>query len=199
MAALAYTWYAKCTRVADYKSQATKFKTTFATILDEHTSASQVLIQRDYHAENLLWLPDRSGIAQVGLLDFQDAMIGHMAYDLVSVLQDARRDVSLKVEAEMIAHYCAETGTDEAGFRTSYSVLGLQRNLRILGVFTRLCVRDGKAHYVDFIPRVWGFILRNMDNPALAPVAQMIHHDLPKPTEDTLDRIKAQCPERLDQ
>jgi aminoglycoside/choline kinase family phosphotransferase len=199
MAGLSYIWYAKHAGDIDYENHDVTFKAEFAPILDMHTSASQVLIQRDYHAENLLWLPDRNGVAKVGLLDFQDAMIGHSAYDLVSVLQDARRDVSLQTEAEMIAHYCAETGTDEDAFRASYAVLGVQRNLRILGVFVRLCVRDGKAHYVDFIPRVWKFLLRNLDHPALASVAQTVLRDLPEPTIDALERIKAKCPIRLDQ
>lgn len=199
MAALAYAWYAGHAGRTDYKSQAETFKSKFGLILDAHTTESQVLIQRDYHAENLLWLPDRNGVARVGLLDFQDAMIGNAAYDLVSILQDARRDVSLQTEAEMIKHYCAETNTDETRFKTSYAVLGVQRNLRILGVFARLCVRDGKAHYVDFIPRVWGFLERNLDHPALAHVAQTILQDLPKPTQDILERIKAKCPKRLDQ
>ncbi|HHB80736.1 MAG TPA: aminoglycoside phosphotransferase, partial [Aliiroseovarius sp.] len=93
-----------------------------------------VLILRDYHAENLIWLPDRDGVKQVGLLDFQDAMVGHRAYDLVSLLQDARRDVPSALEEQMINRYCTLTGQDRGAFETAYSLLGAQRNLRIIGV-----------------------------------------------------------------
>jgi aminoglycoside/choline kinase family phosphotransferase len=120
-------------------------------------------------------------------------MIGHAAYDLVSVLQDARRDVSPQTEAETLSYYIIQTGVEDDAFRMAYAVLGVQRNLRILGVFARLCIQDGKAHYVDFIPRVWGLLLRDLEHPRLAALAQAVLQDLPEPTADVLERIKAKC------
>lgn len=170
-----------------------EFRDCFFPLLKTLENAPSVLIQRDYHAENLLWLPDRTGVRRVGLLDFQDAMLGHPAYDLVSVLQDARRDVPQEVEAAMIARFIAQNPHVRDGFETAYATLGLQRNLRILGVFARLCMRDGKAHYVDLIPRVWGHIETNLRHPALSTIADVIHRTLPFPTQTVLNTLKSKC------
>jgi aminoglycoside/choline kinase family phosphotransferase len=153
----------------------------------------QVVILRDYHAENLLWLPQRVGIAKVGLLDFQDALLGHPAYDLVSILQDARRDVAADTEATMIDHYLSQAAVPSKRFRTAYATLGLQRNLRILGIFARLCLRDGKAQYVDMIPRVWGYVMRNLAHPALTPVKDVLAPALPRPSPEFLEQLKSRC------
>jgi aminoglycoside/choline kinase family phosphotransferase len=192
LAALAHDWYAKGATgaVPDTRGD---FIAAMKTTLEGLRGASDVLIQRDYHAENLLWLPDRAGTARVGLLDFQDAMLGHRAYDLVSLLQDARRDVTQAIEAAMIDRYITRTGLDPAAFRTDYNRLGAQRNLRILGVFARLCIRDGKAYYVDLIPRVWGHLMRNLNDPALADIARHVQANLPTPDAATLKRLKDQC------
>ena len=191
MAALAYDWYLPAaTGKAGDKAE---FRRAVHTALSIHAAQADVLIQRDYHAENLLWLPDRHGVARVGLLDFQDAMLGHRAYDLVSLLQDARRDVSPETEAAMLAHYVRQTRTDAEGFRAAYHCLGAQRNLRIIGVFSRLCVRDGKAHYVDLIPRVWALMQRDLADPHLRDLAAVIARDLPEPTKGILSRIKDKC------
>jgi hypothetical protein len=169
-----------------------RFENQFEDILRLTVRGDAVLVQRDYHAENLLWLPEREGVARVGLLDFQDARAGHPAYDLVSLLQDARRDVPAGVEMQMIDRYIAATGADDHGFRTAYTVLGVQRNLRILGVFARLSLEYGKPHYVDLIPRVWAHMISGLEHPALAPVADMIRAALPAPTPDNLDRLRPQ-------
>jgi aminoglycoside/choline kinase family phosphotransferase len=127
-----------------------------------------VMALRDYHADNLMVLPGRE---QLGLLDFQDALAGHPAYDLVSLLQDARRDVAPELEEEMIGRYAqAANVADRALFRAHYEILGAQRNTKILGIFTRLWKRDGKSHYLPLQPRVWGYLERNLAHPALAPV-----------------------------
>jgi aminoglycoside/choline kinase family phosphotransferase len=128
-----------------------------------------VTVLRDYHAENIMLVEGREGIAQFGLLDFQDALAGHPAYDLASVLEDARRDVPPAIERAMIDHYLAATGEDET-FERAYWALAAQRNTRILGVFTRLWKRDGKPHYRRFQPRMWGLLERDLDRPHLAPV-----------------------------
>lgn len=192
MAALAWRWYLGGALGEDSASE-TAFRTAFAPILRAHVDDASVLIQRDYHAENLLWLPDRVGPARVGLLDFQDAMKGHPAYDLVSVLQDARRDVPPAVEEAMITRYIAATGAEEGAFRAAYAVLGVQRNLRILGVFGRLSLMNGKPGYVDLIPRVWNLLLRDLKHPALLPVANLITKALPAPTSDILARLREKC------
>jgi aminoglycoside/choline kinase family phosphotransferase len=189
MAALAWDWYRKG---ISGQADAQAFTDAFLPILRAHAGDQTVLIQRDYHAENLLWLPDRAGVARVGLLDFQDAMTGHPAYDLVSLLKDARRDVSADLEQQMIAHYVSETGSDPAEFQSAYQVLGVQRNLRILGVFARLCLRDTKPSYVDLIPRVWRHLQNGLAHPALTPVAPLIQ-DLPEPTPENLQRLKDQA------
>jgi len=129
-----------------------------------------VLVLRDYHADNLMILP-RSGQQALGLLDFQDALAGHPAYDLASLLQDIRRTVSPALEAAMIARYLAARDVDPDAFRTAYDILAAQRNIKILGVFTRLYVRDGKAGYPAFHPRLWALVHANLARPALAPVA----------------------------
>jgi N-acetylmuramate 1-kinase len=129
----------------------------------------RVTVLRDYHAENIMLVEGRSGIARVGLLDFQDAHAGHPAYDLASVLEDARRDVSPAIERAMIDRYLARTGEGPA-FERAYWALAAQRNTRILGVFTRLWKRDNKPHYRRFQPRMWGLLERDLDQPHLASV-----------------------------
>nr|WP_295048717.1 phosphotransferase [uncultured Paracoccus sp.] len=147
-----------------------------------------VLALRDFHAENLIWRGD----APLGLIDYQDAVACHPAYDLVSALQDARRDVDPAIEAACIARYLAATGLDEGRFCAAYALLGAQRNLRILGIFTRLCLRDGKPRYLDFMPRVWGYVQRNLDHPALSPLARAVAA-LPAPDAAVIERIRARC------
>lgn len=143
------------------------------------TAATPVLTLRDYHADNLMLL-DRPGLAGLGLLDFQDALVGHPAYDLVSLLQDARREVPMALEAAMLERYLMLRGiSDRQGFRVIYHILGAQRNIKILGVFTRLRDRDGKAGYVERHPRLWGYIDRNFEQPALAPVRAWFDANVP--------------------
>ena len=130
--------------------------------------ADPVLVLRDFHADNLMVLPGRR---ELGLLDFQDALAGHAAYDLVSLLQDARREVAPALEEAMIGLYVGRASVADADlFRADYEVLGAQRNAKILGIFTRLWKRDGKPHYLELQPRVWSYLERNLAHPALAPV-----------------------------
>jgi aminoglycoside/choline kinase family phosphotransferase len=128
-----------------------------------------VTVLRDYHAENVMLVDGLEGVGHFGLLDFQDAVAGHPAYDLASVLEDARRDVPETIEQAMIDRYVAATGHGEA-FGRAYWALAAQRNTRILGVFTRLWKRDGKPHYRRFQPRMWGLLERDLAQPHLAPV-----------------------------
>jgi aminoglycoside/choline kinase family phosphotransferase len=138
---------------------------------------SPVLVLRDYHADNLMVLPGRRDL---GLLDFQDALAGHPAYDLVSLLQDARRDVAPALEAAMLDRYAeAAKVEDRALFRAHYEILGAQRNTKILSIFTRLWKRDGKPHYLPFQPRVWTYLERNLSHPALAPLRAWFDANVP--------------------
>ena len=130
---------------------------------------SPVTVLRDYHAENVMLVEGREGVGHFGLLDFQDAVAGHPAYDLASVLEDARRDVPPELERAMIDRYATATGHGEA-LERAYWALAAQRNTRILGVFTRLWKRDNKPHYRRFQPRMWGLLERDLARPHLEPV-----------------------------
>jgi len=139
-----------------------------------------VTVLRDYHADNLMWLPDRRGTAAVGLLDFQDAVAGSPAYDMVSLLEDARREVPINLSERMIRRYINARNIDPSSYRTAYSVLGAQRNSKIIGIFTRLWKRDGKSLYLELIPRVWRYLEQNLDQPVLAPVRTWFDQYIPK-------------------
>ena len=149
-------------------------------------ASPRVLALRDYHAGNLMWLARRKGVKRVGLLDFQDGLVGSPAYDLVSLLQDARRDVSPELERTLLARYIAggqaRRGFDERRFRGAYAVLGAQRNAKIVGIFTRLSRRDGKPIYLSFLPRVWRYLSADLTHAELAPLrawfARMVPEDV---------------------
>ncbi len=194
LAALAFDWYftgAIGTPAA--KVLRATFLGAMQEALEDHAPTPKpVLVQRDYHAENLLWLPGRDGVARVGLLDFQDARAGHPGYDLISLVEDARRDVSEAIRTLTIRRYLDLTGGDAAPFQAALAVLGAQRNLRILGVFARLSMHYGKPHYVDLIPRVWSHLQRDLMHPALAPLARLTEA-LPAPTPTIVQRLKDLC------
>ncbi len=135
-----------------------------------------VTVLRDYHAENIMLL---GSLGEQGLLDFQDALVGHPAYDLVSLLQDARRDVSPDLESAMFDYYREKTGTDRDQLLADYARLGAQRNTKIVGIFVRLWRRDGKPRYLDLIPRVWNLMERDLSHPALEPIAAWFAQNIP--------------------
>lgn len=183
MAALAAQWYAPDDAAQD---QIARCVTGLAATLtpDRFT-------QRDYHAENLLWLPERAGLARVGLLDFQDAMAAPAPYDLVSLLSDARRDVSADVITATRARYQRATGADPQAFAFAYDLCGAQRSLRILGVFARLWLRDAKPGYLPLIPRVWGQLQTHLAHPDLSALKTLVDLYLPAPTDEILRQIHA--------
>lgn len=191
-AGFALDWYAFA--ATGIKPDPAAFRSALTTALRAHADGPRVLILRDYHAENLLWLPGRSGMARVGLLDFQLGQLGQPGYDLVSLLQDARRDVATATEAAMVARFAAATGADPVTFAAHYATLGAQRALRILGVFARLCLVAGKPQYLPLIPRVWGQLQQNLSHPALAGLRTVCDAVLPAPTPDLLQKIARQCP-----
>lgn len=134
-----------------------------------------VTVLRDYHAENIMLI---EGSETLGLLDFQDALAGHPAYDLVSLLQDARRDVSPALETALLDRYKRITGARD-DFDVAYHVLGAQRNAKIVGIFTRLWKRDGKPRYPALAPRVWRYLERDLGHPALKPVKAWFDANIP--------------------
>lgn len=142
----------------------------------EHDGLPRVTVLRDFHAENIMLVAGKAGVAHYGLLDFQDALVGHPAYDLASVLEDARRDVTPAVEAAMLARYQGATGQD---VESAYWALAAQRNTRILGVFVRLWKRDGKPGYRQFQPRMWRLLERDLAHPGLAPVRAWFDENIP--------------------
>ena len=168
-------------------AMAVGFEAAWRRPLEGAAQGSTVLCLRDFHAGNLMWLPARSdggcntaGFGRVGLLDFQDARLGPAAYDLVSLLQDARRDLGGGLEAAMVARYLdTSPNLDQAAFHTAYAVLGAQRAVRIIGVFHRLAKRDGKPSYLAHLPRVWRHLDTNLAHPALAPVRAWLERWVP--------------------
>ncbi len=149
-------------------------------VLPRSETADPVLVLRDYHADNLIWLPERTGLARVGLLDFQDALAGSPAYDLVSLLEDARRDVApATAEAGIAAYLAARPELDATAFRAAYAILGAQRNCKIIGIFTRLCVRDAKPAYLDYLPRVWRLLGGDLAHPSLADLHDWMMREIP--------------------
>jgi aminoglycoside/choline kinase family phosphotransferase len=167
-AALFTEWYCPALGLdVDVPGFVAAWDAVLATVLSDTRPVVTVL--RDYHAENIMLIAGRERAEALGLLDFQDALAGHPAYDLVSMLQDARRDVSPEIEREMINYYNALEHYSER-FEDVYHILGAQRNVKILGIFTRLWKRDNKPHYRTFQPRVWRYLERDLAHPALAPV-----------------------------
>ncbi|MEM8784642.1 MAG: phosphotransferase [Pseudomonadota bacterium] len=154
-------------------------------LLAEPEAAPPQLVLRDVHSPNLMWLADREGANRVGLLDFQDALIGCGAYDLVSLLQDARRDVPADLEARLFKRYCTAAGPlDEKTLRTQYAILGAQRASKIIGIFARLKQRDNKPGYLRHLPRVWRYLERNLAHPRLHRYQQWVDMHFPPETRN---------------
>ena len=158
-------------------------------VLPNAIVAQPTLVLRDYHVDNLMLLPDRPGVRGCGLLDFQDAVTGQPSYDLVSLLEDARRDIPGPLRQVMTERYLAAfPGLDRGAFLRSAAILSAQRNCKILGIFTRLWKRDGKRQYLVHIPRVWRLLEEDLRHPALAPIARWLDRHLPPETRGRPDR-----------
>ena len=156
------------------------WRAAWAPIVASGAAGASVMAHRDYHAENLIWLPQRDGAARVGMIDFQDAVRAHPSWDLHSLLQDARRDVSPALEAEALDRYFAlRPGVNRAAFMADYSGLAALNEARIIGIFARLIARDGKPRYRQFLPRMWRHLNANLEQPALAPVARWFDRHVP--------------------
>ncbi|SMR82568.1 hypothetical protein SAMN04488030_2921 [Aliiroseovarius halocynthiae] len=149
---------------------------------------------RDFHAQNLHWLPSRSGVARVGLLDFQDAVNTLPSYDLVSLLRDVRRDVSDDLAHKARKDFAIRRGLDHDGFQDEFHLVAVQRNLRILGIFARLSKEMGKPGYVDLIPRVWNLLQADLAHPPLTKLRTQLNAILPEPDTAYLERLRQPCP-----
>jgi hypothetical protein len=152
--------------------------------LDTTRAHPPVLVHRDYHAQNLLWLPRKSDHARVGILDFQDAVAGSRAQDLMHLVEDARRDVSPDVTNATIARYLETSrarglALDKEQFGAEMAAISGQRNARIVGVFGRLYKRDGKPRYLDYLPRVWRHLNNDLSHPAMRDLKSWYDRAIP--------------------
>ena len=184
-ASLLIDWYPRLGSVPHADDMArTAFFDAWRDVISAARAEDARLVLRDYHSPNLMWLPDREGLGRVGVSDFQDALAGPAAYDVASLLQDARRTVSRETEEALLTRYVEtrtrdEAGFDASGFRAAYAVTGAQRNTKIIGIFARLCLRDGKPRYLAHIPRLAAYLARDLAHPALGPVAAWFAQHLP--------------------
>ena len=169
-------------RISDSKRGAYRalWREALLTIIEDEPT----WVLRDFHSPNLLWLPEREGTARVGLLDFQDAVMGPPAYDVASLLQDARVDVPETLEIALLSRYTrarrsAYPAFDAANFAQAYATLAAQRASKILGIFARLERRDRKPQYLRHLPRIWGYLQRSLAHPGLKPLAAWYRANVP--------------------
>lgn len=156
------------------------YRAAWREVLAAMPAAPETLLLRDFHKDNLMWLPRRPGARACGLLDFQDAQRGHAAYDLMSLIEDARRDIDPALHAAMCDRYVVGTGIrDRAGFETAFAILGAQRHARVVGLFVRLFKRDGKPVYLPHLPRVWRLLERSLTHEALTPLRRWVDGHVP--------------------
>jgi N-acetylmuramate 1-kinase len=163
------------------------FDSVWRELLPQVPTDNPVWMMRDYHSVNIIWMPQREGLRRTGLIDTQDAMMAHPAYDLVSLLQDARVDVDEKLQDTLFDYYVSlrqkQGDFDEREFRQSYAIMGAQRNTRLLGTFTRLSKRDGKHQYLQHRPRVARYLVKNLHHPALTLLRRWYEINLPQALE----------------
>jgi N-acetylmuramate 1-kinase len=179
-------WYLPDRGAAPPTAARDDFVTQWRDLLGKTTGLPKTWILRDFHSPNLIWLAERSGISRVGVIDFQDTVLGPAAYDLVSLLQDARIDVPEQLELALLTRYikarhAADQTFDPAGFAESYAILSAQRNTRLLGTFARLNRRDGKPQYLRHQPRIWTYLTRSLAHPVLAGIRGWYDAHVPPP------------------
>jgi hypothetical protein len=163
-----------------------EFVTAWRDLLGSAAAMPKTWVMRDFHSPNLIWLGERSGIAKVGIIDFQDAVLGPASYDLVSLLQDARIDVPEQLELALLTRYikarhAADDSFDPAGFAETYTIMSAQRNTRLLGTFARLNRRDGKPQYLRHQPRIWTYLSRSLAHPVLSGLREWYSANVPPP------------------
>ena len=185
-AGLMLEWYLPDRGVQPNKNLVAVFIMMWRGLLQQAQTAAKTWLLRDFHSPNLIWQSERKGIARIGLIDFQDAMLGHPAYDLVSLLQDARVDVPEQLELNLFARYIRarrmlDQSFDPATFAVHYAIMSAQRNTKLLGTFARLNRRDGKPQYLRHQPRIWTYLNRALAHPALTPVKDWYLANIPPP------------------
>ncbi|QWG18394.1 tRNA (adenosine(37)-N6)-threonylcarbamoyltransferase complex ATPase subunit type 1 TsaE [Bradyrhizobium sediminis] len=183
---LMFEWYLPDRGAEPSDNLRAEFVTLWRDLLAKPAAAPRTWVMRDFHSPNLIWLAGREGIARVGIIDFQDAVLGPAAYDLVSLLQDARIDVPEQLELSLFAHYikarrAADESFDAAQFAELYAIMSAQRNTRLLGTFARLNRRDGKPQYLRHQPRIWTYLNRSLAHPALARLKDWYSANVPPP------------------
>lgn len=192
LASLAIDWYLPNATGAEHsKDLRLEFKSIVKGLVAGMGKPS-LFVHRDFHAENILWLPERDGLERVGLLDYQDGAVGYRAYDLVSLLEDARRDLPDLLRTDLVMRFAQAAGVETELIETELAISGAQRNLRILGVFARLAVRDRKHGYVRLMPRVWNHLQRDLCHPSLFDLANFVERNIPCPDTEARERIAAQ-------
>jgi aminoglycoside/choline kinase family phosphotransferase len=162
-----------------------EFSRAFAPLFDTLAKGQRTWALRDYHSPNLIWLPSREGLCRIGIIDFQDAVLGHPAYDVVSLGQDARVDVAPELEFRLLSRYAAarrarDASFDLGAFAAAYAIMGAQRNTKILGIFARLDKRDGKPAYLKHLPRIEAYLRRDLAHPALSGLRAWYEAYLPR-------------------
>ena len=179
-------WYLPDQGVELRDAARVEFTLLWRDLLGKAATAPKTWVMRDFHSPNLIWLAERSGISRVGIIDFQDAVLGPAAYDLVSLLQDARVDIPEQLELALLTRYikarhAADETFDPAGFAELYAIMSAQRNTRILGTFARLNRRDGKPQYLRHQPRIWTYLVRSLAHPVLSQIRQWYSANVPPP------------------
>ncbi len=186
-ASLLLDWYLPDRGVNVTGTMRDEFNSIWRQILTPVLAIPETWVIRDFHSPNLIWRAERRGIARVGIIDFQDAVLGPAAYDVASLAQDARLDIPEQVEISLLSRYvlgrrASNPDFDAAGFAASYAVMSGQRNTRLLGVFSRLNRRDGKPHYLRHQPRIFTYLSRSLAHPAMAAAGAWYAAHLPRPT-----------------
>jgi N-acetylmuramate 1-kinase len=179
-------WYLPDRGVPSPKEARDEFVAQWRELLGKTDALQKTWVLRDFHSPNLIWLGERSGISRVGVIDFQDTVLGPAAYDLVSLLQDARIDVPEQLELTLLTRYikarhAADNTFDPAGFAESYAIMSAQRNTRLLGTFARLNRRDGKSQYLRHQPRIWTYLTRSLAHPVLSGLRSWYDAHVPPP------------------
>jgi hypothetical protein len=185
-AGLMLEWYLPDRGAEPTDHSRAEFATMWRDLLSKPAAAPRTWVLRDFHSPNLIWLDERPGIAKVGILDFQDAVLGPASYDLVSLLQDARIDVPEPLELALLTRYikarrAADDSFDPARFAELYAIMSAQRNTKLLGIFARLNRRDGKPQYLRHQPRIWTYLTRSLAHPALARLREWYSANVPPP------------------
>jgi hypothetical protein len=179
-------WYLPDRGVQASEEMRAEFAAMWRNFLERPVEAGNTWVLRDFHSPNLIWLGERTGILRVGIIDFQDAVLGPAAYDLVSLLQDARIDVPEALELALLTRYikarlASDQNFDPADFAEHYAIMSAQRNTRLLGTFARLNRRDGKPQYLRHQPRIWTYLSRSLAHPALSVVRDWYAANVPPP------------------